>query len=120
MQSETQILWQRIRESAAKRNRSNVIERELEGSVVSGTTHITVDEVGNSSPPEITITVGTTRSFVAVDDPSCLPPPISDRYFASPSAATWHDRYGEAWEPGELAQAWLELFNEYVVDTTAP
>ena len=113
MQPETQNLCRCFRSLVIQKSTTNA-ECELQFSLVFGTTHITIDEVENTNPAEITVTVGTTRSWAAVDPLSVLPEPTSERYLASHSRDVWLDRYGNSWSPSELAAAWAEVFSEYI------
>lgn len=115
MRPETQVLCDHFNRASNDRSGSTLTLRDLECSLVRGTTHLSVDEVGNSIPAEIDITVGTTRDWVALDDSTYLPPATARRYFASlGDDPRWHDRYGNIWTTSELAVLWLEIFDEYV------
>jgi hypothetical protein len=115
MRPESQSLWDHFRTAVADRSDSSLTQDQLECSIVCGTTHLTIDEVGNSVPAEIEITVGTTRNQVALDDSAYLPAASARRYFASLSdEPRWHDLYGNVWTTDELTVLWLEIFDDYV------
>ena len=117
MRPETQSLWDHFTRAAEDRSGSTLTQRDLQCSIVRGTTHLTIDEIGNSIPAEIDITVGTTRDWVALDDYTYLPSATARRYVASLSdEPRWHDLYGNIWNGDELAARWLEIFDDYLLN----
>ena len=116
MRPETERLCEAIAQRAAHIQDTAVDRTEYEWGIRSGTTRLSVSEVGNTNPAVATVNVGTTITYAEIDDPNILPAPTASRYQAVLTAPErWidvHDR--QVATADEIAVAAVAVFEKYI------
>lgn len=116
MRTETERLCEAMAKRTAHIANTVVDRTEYEWGIRSGTTRLSVSEVGNTNPAVATVNVGTTISYAEIDDPDHLPPPTASRYQAVlTTPEQWIDVLdAQAATADEIAVAAVAVFEEYI------
>lgn len=116
MRPETERLCEAIAKRAEHIQNTTIDTTQYEWGMRSGTTRLSVSEVGNTNPAIATVNVGTTITYAEVDDPDLLPPPTASRYEAVlTTPEQWVDVLDRrAASADEIALAAVAVFKEYI------